>query len=454
MYVEPILFGDSSRRIALESTGVAPAFLAAMERIRTRTARVGVVGLGYVGLPLAVALGDADFDVVGADLDQRKVDALKEGRSPLECIEDSSIGALIDAGRLEVTTDAAHLGSPDIVLICVPTPLTGGEPDQSLVMEAAESLIPQIRPGTIVVLESTVIPDTTDRMLVPVLETSGLKAEVDFFVGFSPERVDPSSGLDVVDVPKLVSGIGPKSAALVEALYRNIVKTVVPASSPRVAEFTKLLENTFRDVNIALVNELAQVARDMGVDIWEAIDLAATKPYGYTPFYPGPGVGGHCIPVDPVYLAWRAEVAGKPLTMLQDARRVNDSMPGFVVDRVAGLFDGELTGKKIVVLGAAFKKDIEDARNSASVDVMDLFVERGADLSFHDPYCPSVKVGGRMLVSVADLVTELESADCVVICTDHSSYVWDEVLEHSRLIFDTRNVLASYASAEGKVHKL
>lgn len=444
MYVEPLL----------QTAGIIPASVTAMERISTRTARVGVVGLGYVGLPLAVALGNAGFDVVGADLDQRKVDALKEGRSPLDCIADSSIGGLIDAGRFEVITDAAHLGSPDIVLICVPTPLNQGEPDQRFVMEAAESLIPQIRPGTIVVLESTVIPDTTERMLVPVLEASGYKAEEDFFVGFSPERVDPSSGLDVVDVPKLVSGIGPRSAALVEELYRNIVRTVVPASSPRVAEFTKLLENTFRDVNIALVNELAQVARDMGVDIWEAIDLAATKPYGYTPFYPGPGVGGHCIPVDPVYLAWRAEAAGKPMSMLQDARRINDSMPGFVAGRVEDLLGGDLGGKKILVIGAAFKKDIEDARNSASVDVMDRFVERGAEVSFHDPYCPSVKVADRTLVSVPDLVRELEAADCVVICTDHSSYDWEEVLEASRLIFDTRNVLASFATDETKVHRL
>ncbi len=455
MYVEPIV-GSATKSTGSTSTEPLHGHEHAAEtiaKIETRTATVGVIGLGYVGLPLAVALGDAGFQVVGADLDATKVDALREGRSPLDCISDSSVARLVDAGRLSVTSSGTDLGAPDIFLICVPTPLRGGEPDQRFVMEATEALIPQIRKGSLVVLESTVIPDTTEKMLVPILEASGLEAETDFFVGFSPERVDPASGLDVVDVPKLVSGVGPGSTAATIALYSNVVKTVVPASSPRVAEFTKLLENTFRDVNIALVNELAQVAGEMGVNIWEAIDLAATKPYGFTPFYPGPGVGGHCIPVDPVYLAWRAEVAGKPLSMLRDARAVNDSMPGYVAERVARMVSG-LEGKRILVLGAAFKRDIEDARNSASLDVMSALSQLGAEVVYHDPYCPSVKVDGRVLISVEDLATELGAAHCVVICTDHSDYDWNDVIDRAHNVFDTRNVLASFESGTARIERL
>lgn len=428
---------EAVRRAALQPLGPAQWLAGAIE---ARTARVGVVGLGYVGLPLAVSFADAGFPVTGFDLDEDRVAALRAGRSPIACVSDDAVAAERDAGRLDSSSDLAGLAETDVIIICVPTPWLDGSPDQSAVVAAAETIASTLRRGQLVVLESTVYPETTEGVVAPILGESGLALERDYFLAFSPERVDPGSGLAVGRIPKLVAGIGPASHSLASGMYSTIVGDVISVSSPRVAEFAKLLENSFRAVNIALVNEMAMLAGRIQVDIWEAIHAAATKPFGYMPFYPGPGVGGHCIAVDPQYLEWKARRAGLTLVTLEAARSVNERMPRYTTERIAEAVGG-LVGRRILAFGVTFKRDVDDCRNSPAIDVIAELLRSGADVRFHDPFVGEIVVAGRRLARVESWRSEARMADAVVVLVDHSSYPWTEIGRAARLVFDARGVL-------------
>jgi UDP-N-acetyl-D-glucosamine dehydrogenase len=358
---------------------------------------------------------------------------------------------MLRAGRFNAVFSVAQADDIDVWIICVPTPVEDGEPDLSMVLEATGSIQTHLRPGQFVILESTVYPGTTDEELRPRLSSTGLTADEQFFLGMSPERMNPGSDWDVTQIPKVVSGIGPNSTELMRILYENILESVVTVSSPRVAEMSKLLENSFRNVNIGLVNEMAKVANRLGIDIWEVIAAAATKPFGFMPFYPGPGPGGHCIPVDPLYLTWKASQHGERMNLLETSQSVNESMPEYVVDRVERLLGG-FEGTSLLLIGVAFKKDVDDARNSPAMEVAELLNAKGAHVRFHDPFVAEVMIGNRLRKSVADLDGELEAADCVVVLTDHSSYSWPVIAQRSRLVFDARNALAGHKSEH--IHKL
>lgn len=419
--------------------------------INERTARVGVIGLGYVGLPLALAFAKVGFKVTGVDVSLGKVENLRAGRSPVATIDDGFVRAMVRSGRFDAVFSVAQAKDIDIWVICVPTPVEAGEPDLSMVTQAAEAIAAELRPGQFVILESTVYPGTTDEELRPTLAGSGLVADEQFFLGMSPERMNPGSDWDVTQIPKVVAGIGPNSTELMRVLYESILDTVVTVSSPRVAEMSKLLENSFRNVNIGLINEMAKVANQLGIDIWEVVAAAATKPFGFMPFLPGPGLGGHCIPVDPLYLTWKASRHGERMNLLETSQAVNESMPAYIVGRVERLL-GSLEGTRLLLIGVAFKKDVDDARNSPAIEVADLFVDRGADVHFHDPLVPEAVIGNRLRKSAADLEDELDRADCAIVLTDHSTFSWPLIAQRSRLVFDTRNAMVGLKSEH--IHKL
>ena len=412
------------------------------DRIRSRDAKVGVIGLGYVGLPLAVEFARAGLDVTGFDVDAFKVAEVNAGRSYIRDVSEEHVSESVKGGRLRATTDMAGLAEMDAIDICVPTPLRKTrDPDLSYIVQSVDAVKVHLRKGQLVILESTTYPGTTDEVVQPVLEEGGLKAGEDFFLAFSPERVDPGNTVHSTrSIPKVVGGTSEVSTELACELYRTIIDTVVPVSSTQVAEMVKLLENTFRAVNIGLVNEIALMSHRMNIDVWEVIDAAGTKPFGFMPFYPGPGLGGHCIPIDPFYLSWKARQTGFECRFIELAGHVNGSMPAFVVDRVAEALNTvkkAINGSRVHILGVAYKKDVSDIRESPALDIMELLLKRGAQVSYADPFVPTLKH------AALDLTSSEASAgvDCAVICTNHSSFDYAEIPGRFPLVLDTRNAL-------------
>jgi UDP-N-acetyl-D-glucosamine dehydrogenase len=424
--------------------------VALRRRLETRTAKVGVVGLGYVGLPLAVELARAGFDTTGIDVDQSRVDAINRGESFIPDVPSGDLQQFQRAGRLRATTDASAIRDLDTVNICVPTPLRKTkDPDLSYVVSAVEQIASYLHPGLLVILESTTYPGTTDEVVRPILERNGLVAGRDFFLAFSPERVDPGNERwNTRNVPKVVGGHTPACTSLASTLDAASIDKVVEVSSTRVAEMVKLLENTFRAVNIGLVNELAQMCDRLGTDVWEVVDAAATKPFGFMPFYPGPGLGGHCIPIDPFYLSWKVKEVGFEARFIELAGHVNGSMPHYVLEKVVDALNSKsqaLRGSSVLVLGITYKRDIDDIRESPALDLMGLLFQRGARVQYHDPYVETLRAsdwpGNTDLHSVPLSPATLAATDCVVIVTDHTAFDYDVVVEQSKLIVDSRNAV-------------
>jgi UDP-N-acetyl-D-glucosamine dehydrogenase len=422
------------------------------EKIKNKTARVGVLGLGYVGLPLAVEFAKAGFDVVGVDVLEGKVDQFNAGRSYIKDVPDSTFEPLVKSGRLRATTDFSVIRTLDTIDICVPTPLRKTkDPDMSFVVAATEAIAQHIHPGLLVMLESTTYPGTTDELLLPKLSASGLRVGEDFFLCFSPERVDPGNpNFQTANIPKVVGGITAACTETGALFYQQALETVIPVSSTRVAEMVKLLENTFRMINIGLVNELAMMSSRMGIDVWEVIDAAATKPFGFMPFYPGPGLGGHCIPIDPFYLSWKSREAGIEARFIELAGYINGRMPEFVVEKIQNaLNDGSkaVRGSKIHILGIAYKRDIDDVRESPALDIMLLLQRLGAQVTYSDPFVSRVDLSGEVRES-QEILTSVAESDCVVIVTDHSGLDYAKVIEKSKVIVDTRNALKGFRSSK------
>jgi UDP-N-acetyl-D-glucosamine dehydrogenase len=421
-----------------------------LEKIESRRARTGVVGLGYVGLPLAVELAKAGFHTTGIDLDDRKISAITEGRSYIPDVAGADVQSLRTAGRLDATTDFAIVKELDTINICVPTPLRKTkDPDMSYIVSAVEAIATHLHPGMLIVLESTTYPGTTEEVVQPLLEATGLKAGVDFFIAFSPERVDPGNPtFQTHNVPKVVGGLTADCSRLAAALYSSAIETIVPVSSTRVAEMVKLLENTFRAVNIGLVNELALMCDRMNIDVWEVVDAAKTKPFGFMAFYPGPGLGGHCIPIDPFYLSWKAKQSGFDPRFIELAGHINAGMPHYVVEKVTDALNTRrkaLNGSRVLVAGVAYKHDIDDMRESPALDVMHLLEAKGAAVDYADPYVPQVhgrEWPGRRDIQAVELKRgTLKHYDCVVIVTDHKVFDYQMLVDEADLIVDTRNAI-------------
>jgi len=423
------------------------------ERFRSGDLTLGVIGLGYVGLPLAVEAARAGLSVLGVDVKADVVEGVNAGRSHIQDLTDTQVAEHVDAGRLEATTDASRLADCDAISICVPTPLgKTGDPDVSYIVAATEAVAAARRPGQLIVLESTTYPGTTREVLLPALEAAGGTVGEDFFLCFSPERVDPGNVTwHTRNTPKVIGGVTPACTEVGAALYGRIVDTVVPVGSSEAAELTKILENTFRAVNIGLVNELAIIADRLGVDVWEVIDAAATKPFGFMKFTPGPGLGGHCIPVDPHYLAWKMRTLNYKTRFIDLAGEINGEMPLFVVAKVRQALNRSrkaVNGSRVLVLGVAYKRDIDDVRESPALDILKLLETDGAEVAYHDPFVPVLRIEddhggeGRQLRSVDLSDRELASADCVVIVTDHSGFDYAMIAEHSPALVDARNALA------------
>ena len=416
-------------------------------RIDSRTAQVGVIGLGYVGLPLARSFCRNGFRVIGFDTDNAKVKRLSRGKSYIGHIDDQTIGDMIQSG-FSPTSDFDRLADADAILICVPTPLTEArDPDLQYVIKSAQAIVERVRIGQLVVLESTTYPGTTRDVMLSILETNGFKAERDFFLGYSPEREDPGNlSFSTATIPKVVGGLGPFSLKAASHLYQQVVDRVVSVESLEIAEACKILENTYRAVNIALVNELKVLFERMGIDVWKVIEAAKSKPFGFQEFQPGPGLGGHCIPIDPFYLAWIARKHGMTTRFIELAGEINTSMPKYVVDKIADALNDRgkpVKGSQIFLLGMAYKKDVDDPRESPGFEIMDQLISKGAKVSYNDPHIPLLPSMRRYpswnFASQELTVEYLASRDCVVIVTNHSAYDWKFIVEHSRLIVDTRN---------------
>lgn len=429
---------------------VQARFERARDRFFRRKARIGVVGLGYVGLPLVIAITRAGFEVVGFDVDPFKLTELQAGRSYIRHVPAETIAALVESSSFSPTADMARIREMDAVLICVPTPLTSHrEPDLSHVVSTTKKIAPFLRAGQLIVLESTTYPGTTREVMQPILEQSGMRSGVDFFLAYSPEREDPGNErFSTSKIPKVIGGDGPEARELARALYSRIVSTTVPVTSIETAEAVKLTENIFRAVNIALVNELKIVYEAMGIDVWEVIEAAKTKPFGYMPFYPGPGLGGHCLPIDPFYLTWKAREYGILTRFIELAGEINTSMPERVVNRVAAALDQRckrgLNGAKVLILGVAYKSDVDDVRESPAFRVIQLLEQRGALAEYHDPYVPVIPrtreyptLTGRKSVDLVD--ERLRSYSAALICTDHSVVDYSTVIDNVAVVIDTRN---------------
>jgi len=416
------------------------------KKIIGRKAKIGIIGLGYVGLPLAVTFAKCGFKVWGIDIDKDRVAMIQKGESYILDVSKSDIILVKKEKSLSVTTDFSVIKDLDAVIICVPTPLhKTKEPDVSFIVSAVRNIKRHMKRGQIVVLESTTYPGTTEEVMLPILEEDGWKEGKDFYLAFSPERVDPGNPkYDTKNTPKIIGGISKNSTDLAKLLYEQALEKIIPVSSAKVAEMVKLLENTFRIVNIGMVNELMVMCDRLKIDVWEVIDAAKTKPYGFMPFYPGPGVGGHCIPVDPIYLSWKARMYGFEARFIDLAAQVNSEMPHYAVSKVIeGLNNHKkaLNGSKVIVVGVAYKKDVKDLRESPSLEVIELLMEKGADVSYYDPLFPYLKIHGIDLKRAAFTKDAFKSADCVVIVTDHTNVDYDFILENSKLVVDTRNVL-------------
>ncbi|MFL6464435.1 MAG: nucleotide sugar dehydrogenase [Bryobacteraceae bacterium] len=420
------------------------------ERILQKKARVGVLGLGYVGLPLAVEFAHAGFDVVGIDVQQSKVDQFNSGHSYVKDVKDDVFRPLVESGKLRATTDYSVIQELDTIDICVPTPLRKTkDPDMSYVVAASDAIAEHMHPGLLVMLESTTYPGTTDELVLPKLQERGLSVGKDFFLCFSPERVDPGNPkYQTSNIPKVVGGITPACTELGALFYKQALETVIPVSSTRVAEMVKLLENTFRMINIGLVNEMALMCDRMNIDVWEVIDAAATKPFGFMPFYPGPGLGGHCIPIDPFYLSWKSKEAGIEARFIELAGYINGRMPEFVIEKVQNALNDAskpVRGSRVHILGTAYKRNIDDVRESPALDIILLLQRLGATVTFSDPFVHKIHINGANLES-QDVLPSVEAADCVVIVTDHSGIDYASVVEKSKLIVDTRNALKGFRS--------
>jgi UDP-N-acetyl-D-glucosamine dehydrogenase len=426
-------------------------------RIERREARVAVVGVGYVGLPLAVEIARAGFAVTAVDLDAEKVGEIRAGRSYIPDVPTEAVRDLVEKSLLAATTDFAVLGEMDVISVCVPTPLNKTkDPDVSHVVQVAQALRRTLRRSQVVVLESTTYPGFTREVFLPILAETGLTVGVDFFLAFSPERVDPgNTRWTTRNTPKVLGGITPACRAMAERVYETFIEKLVPVSSTDSAEMTKLLENTFRAVNIGLVNEVALMCRKLGLDTWEVIDAAATKPFGFMPFYPGPGLGGHCIPIDPHYLSWKLKTLEYTARFIALAGEVNSGMPEVVAQLVVDALNEKrlaVNGSRILILGVAYKRDIDDRRESPALDVLKILQQRGAEVLFHDPHIDSIELAGGRLFSV-DLAQALPTADCVVVVTDHSRIDWDLVATEAACIVDARNALRGRA-VRGRLWRL
>ena len=421
-----------------------------LTNIRNRSARVGVVGLGYVGLPLAVEFGKAGFSVTGIDLQQSKVDQVNSGLSYVQDVPDHEIRELRREKRIAATSDFRAVAELDTINICVPTPLRKTkDPDMSYIVSACEMIAKYFHPGMLVILESTTYPGTTVEVLLPLLSRDGLQVGRDFFLCFSPERVDPGNPqFQTRNIPKVVGGVTPECTRVGAAFYSQALETVVPVSSTQVAEMVKLLENTYRMINIGLVNEVAVMCDRMGINVWEVIEAAASKPFGFMPFYPGPGLGGHCIPIDPFYLSWKSRQAGIEARFIELAGYINGQMPHFVVEKIQNAMNDRskaVKGSHIHIMGVAYKRDIDDVRESPALDIIHVLNKRGARVTFSDPYVPSLKVDGLELAS-SDAQEEIQAADCVVIVTDHSQTDYASLVRQAALIVDTRKALRKFQS--------
>jgi UDP-N-acetyl-D-glucosamine dehydrogenase len=429
-----------------KSTRARSASDTLLARLEGRTARLGVIGLGYVGLPLAVELAQAGFEVFGVDIDEKRVRQLNQGKSYIQDVPAADIRALVRQGRLHASTEFSVLRKCDTVNICVPTPLSKQrDPDVSYIVAAAQQVKNHLHKGMLVILESTTYPGTTEELLLPMLSENGYQVGRDFFLAFSPERVDPGNPqFQTRNIPKVVGGVTAACTKVAVKLYEQRLEKVVPVSSTQVAEMVKLLENTFRSVNIGLVNELALMCARMKIDVWEVISAAATKPFGFMPFYPGPGLGGHCIPIDPFYLSWKARASGFEARFIELAGHVNGHMPDHVIELVSEALNRQgkaIRGSRVLVLGVAYKADIDDVRESPSLDIMEKLRERGARIEYCDPHVPSIRFAGSVMKTVPFTATSLKRFDCAVIATAHKAFRYSDVLRWSKVIVDTRNAL-------------
>jgi len=417
-----------------------------LSRLKEKNFTAAVIGLGYVGLPLAMEYADAGIEVIGVDVDGSKVRSLKAGKSYIGDVPSESVKKAVDAGLFTATTDFSAVAMADTVNICVPTPLRKTkDPDLSYIVSAMEHILEYLHRDMLLVLESTTYPGTTSEVLGPMVEAKGFKVGTDIFLAFSPERVDPGNArFTTKNIPKVVGGVTPKCTKVATALYSGVLENVHPVSTAAVAEMVKLLENTFRSVNIGLVNEIALMANRMGIDVWEVIEAAKTKPFGFMPFYPGPGIGGHCIPLDPFYLSWKAKQFGFESRFIELAGVVNGQMPHYTVDKVVealNRFRKAVNGAKVLVLGVAYKKDISDVRESPALDILQLLSKKGAQLSYCDPYVPVVREAGIVLSASPFNPATLRKADCVVVVTDHAAFDYKLVAREAKVVVDTRNAL-------------
>ncbi len=454
------------REVQVAGMPARPSVAELIERFEKRQGLVGIVGLGYVGLPLAATFAESGVSVVGFDIDQSKVEELRAGRSYIRHIDSGRLARVVAdslprraEGKFHPTSDFSLLRECDAILICVPTPLSPNrDPDLSYVERTAETIAEYLRPGQLVVLESTTYPGTTDEVVKEILERSGLRVGIDVHLAFSPEREDPNNpNFTTRTIPKLVGGVTEACGRVAAALYGAVLEKVVPVSSARVAEAAKLLENIYRCVNIALVNELKVLFDRMGIDIWEVIDAAATKPFGFTPFYPGPGLGGHCIPIDPFYLSWKAREYELTTRFIELAGEINHAMPAYVIGKLADALNERqksLKGARVLVLGVAYKKDLDDTRESPALRLMDLLLRKGAQVRYHDPYVPYLKRSRNYdfnMVSVPLTRDELERADAVVVATDHSVFDYEFIVSASQLVIDTRNATRNVRHGREKI---
>lgn len=419
------------------------------EKLKTKQAKISVIGLGYVGLPLAVEFAREGFSVTGIDNDPEKVRLINEGTSYITDVKGSIVSNLVKKRKLRATTDFSVVKDMDSLSICVPTPLTKTkDPDISFIISATNAIKQYIRKGQLIILESTTYPGTTDEIIAPILEEGGLKVGKDFFLAFSPERIDPGNTLyNTRNIPKVVGGMTKKCVKLASLLYSQIIDKVIPVSSTKVAEMVKLLENTFRSVNIALVNETAQMCQRLDIDVWEVIEVAKTKPFGYMAFFPGPGLGGHCIPVDPLFLSWVAKKTGFESRFINLADQINSNMPRFVVNKVADALNEHqksINGSRIHIFGVAYKKDVSDSRESPAFDILSLLKSKGAILSYTDPYIKDIEFDGVSLKTREPSNNFLNKIDCSIIVTDHSIFNYDAIAKKSKLIVDTRNALKGF----------
>lgn len=429
------------------------------KKIKNRTAVVGVIGMGYVGLPLSVELGRENFKVIGIDIAVSKVNLINSGKSDIDDVTDDDLKPLVKKGKIKATTDFSELKKADCVTICVPTPLSKTkDPDVSYILASVGEVQKYLHPGQLVILESTTYPGTTEELILPMLEETGLKVGKDFFLAFSPERVDPGNKkYTTKNTPRVVGGITPKCTRIAKLFYEQTITQAVPVSSTKGAEMVKLLENTFRSVNIGLVNEVALMCDKLKIDVWEIIDAANTKPFGFMPFYPGPGLGGHCIPIDPHYLSWKLKSLNYYARFIELAGDINSHMPEYVVERINRALNQKkksLKGSKILILGVAYKRDIKDLRESPALDVIRLLQDLGAEVSYNDPHVPLIRMDNSDMKPVKLTKGILQSSDCVTILADHSAYDYDFVVRNASLVMDTRNATKNVKKNREKIEKL